>query len=761
MPTDLHHNEPGRVDDGEGEAFDIGNLVLFQYLRKYWITALATAVVVTTLAVFFTLGQKRIYEAHTTVMLDPSPPRPLGNNVETVTDMGADDFWNNQEYYETQYHIMKSRRVALAVVNELGLQNDLAFVRNLAEGIDAERGQPVEAETAAEILRSRLEVAPVKDSRLATVKYRDANPKRSQRIVAAVVETYAQQNLDNAIASTASATDWLYSQLDTLKDDLESSELDLHRYRKENNILSVAFDDKSNMLRSEMSEISTELTRVRAALVEAQARSSVLSTVSADDPSNIASSELLRSNVLASLRAGYEAAKRDRAAIMGSGKGENHPEVVSATQRLEAAKTAVLHEVRNIKRAVARDVAVLQRQAGGLAGMFGKAKEQAHELNLLEIEYNRLRRSKDNTERLYSLLLERTKEADLSRMLRVNNISIVDRPLVPTAPVSPNVPLNLALGVFLGLALGIGTAFLRGLMDRTIKAPEDIKQELGVTFLGLLPQFGKSLEARYGGKKKKQRHRGRRVQEGPTELVVHNAPTSAVAEAARAIRTNLMFMDPDDPARTLLVTSAGPSEGKTTVATCIAIAMAQAGQRVLLIDCDLRRPRVRSVFGLPAGPGVTSVLLDTPFVDAVQETEVPRLSVMTSGPVPPNPAELFHTERFKKLLEESTTRFDRVIVDSPPVAAVTDATILSTLVDTTVLVVRAGKTRKDVGRHALRSILGVGGNLAGVVLNAMDSAASSYAYSPYYRYAKDSYYATDEPELEELPPSERHDQLSA
>lgn len=758
MSTVPHNIEPGGDEDGDGGSVDVTKLVLFQHLRKHWITALATAVVVITVAVFFTLGQKRIYEARTTVMLDPSPPRPLGRNVETVTDMGADNFWSNQEYYETQFHIITSRRIALAVVNDLGLQNDTAFLKNLPDGETAEGAEPVEAEAAAEILRSRVEVEPIKDSRLTSVKYRDASPARSQRILAAVVDTYMQQNLDNAIASTASATDWLYSQLDTLKEDLESSELDLQRYKKDNNILSVAFDDKSNMLRTEMSEISTELTRVRAALVEAQARSSVLSTVSADDPSNIASSELLRSQVLSSLRTEYESAKSERAAILGSGKGENHPQVAAATQRVEAAKTAVLSEIRNIKRAVARDVAVLQRQAGGLSGMFDKAKEQAHDLNLLEIEYNRLRRSKENTERLYSLLLERTKEADLSRMLRVNNISIVDRPLVPTAPVSPNVPLNLALGVFLGIALGIGTAFLRGLMDRTLKSPEDVKQELGVTFLGLLPQFGKSSEAPYGGKK---RHRGRRVQEGPTELIVHNAPTSGVAEAARAIRTNLMFMDPDDPARTLLVTSAGPAEGKTTVATCIAVAMAQAGQRVLLIDCDLRRPRVRSIFGIPAGPGVTSVLLDTDFVEAVGETEVPGLHVMTSGPVPPNPAELFHTERFKKLLEEAATRFDRVIVDSPPVAAVTDATILSILVDRTVLVVRAGKTRKDVGRHALRSILGVGGNLAGVVLNAMDSAASSYAYSPYYHYAKDPYYATETPELEDVPPSERHDQMSA
>jgi polysaccharide biosynthesis transport protein len=756
VSADVKSVAPKLVDETEESSTgDASNLVLLQYLRKYWITAVATAVIVVTIAVFFTLGQKRIFEAHTTVMFDPSPPQPLGSSVETVMDMGADNYWSNQEYYETQYHIITSRRVALAVVAELGLHHDPGFLGNLPEGDTEEQAQSAPPEVAAETLRSRLEVTPIKDSRLASVKYRDASPMRAQRVLAAVVETYTKQNLDNALASTSTATDWLHSQLDTLKGDLESAELDLHKYKKSNNILSVAFDDKSNMLRTEMSEISTELTRVRASLVEAQARSAVLSTVDESDPTNIASSELLRSGLLASLREEYERAKRDRAALMGAGRGANHPEVAAATQRVEAAKAAVLKEIGNIKRAVGRDVAVLQRQAGGLSAMFDTAKNQAHDLNLLEIEYNRLRRSKENTEKLYSLLLERTKEGDLTQMLRVNNISVVDEPLVPSYPVSPNVPMNLAFGVFLGVMLGIGTASLRGLFDRTLKAPEDVRQELQATFLGLLPQFGKQSADYYG----KRRHRGRRLEAGAPELVVHHDPTSGVAEAARAIRTNLMFMDPDSPAKTLLVTSAGPSEGKTTVATCIAIAMAQAGQRVLLIDCDLRRPRIRRVFGISGDNGVTSALLDDTFTEAVQDTTVPNLRVMGSGPVPPNPAELFHTDRFKRLLERARSRFDRVIVDSPPVAAVTDATILSTLVDGTVLVVRAGKTRKDVGRYALRSLQGVGGKVAGVVLNAMDFSRSSYLYSQYYYYGTSSY-APDSPDRGDAVAEDR-DHLSA
>jgi capsular exopolysaccharide synthesis family protein len=225
-------------------------------------------------------------------------------------------------------------------------------------------------------------------------------------------------------------------------------------------------------------------------------------------------------------------------------------------------------------------------------------------------------------------------------------------------------------------------------------------------------------------------------------LVVHEAPSSSIAEAARAIRTNLMFMAPDKPFQTLLVTSAGPAEGKTTVACCIAIAMAQAGQTVAILDCDLRRPRIHRVFGLSSSSGLTTSLIDGDFEGVAMETEVPGLSVIPAGPIPPNPAELFHTERFAKFLDHVRSRYDRIIIDSPPVAAVTDPAVLSTLADGTVLVVRAFRTRKEVARHAARLLRGVGGVIAGVVLNAVDFTKTEYKYS-YYYYRRDEYYRNE------------------
>jgi capsular exopolysaccharide synthesis family protein len=292
-------------------------------------------------------------------------------------------------------------------------------------------------------------------------------------------------------------------------------------------------------------------------------------------------------------------------------------------------------------------------------------------------------------------------------------------------------------------------------MDRTVKVPDDLEDELELSFLGLLPQVGGGLFGGYGykyGYARRKRRRGQPTEQGKPELVVHHDPTGSVAEASRAIRTNLMFMSPDQPHRVMLITSAGPSEGKTTVACCISVAMAQTGQRVLLVDCDLRRPRIHRVFGHSSEAGISTALLDGKLDEVIHATEVPNLFVLPAGPVPPNPAELFHTERFKQLLGELRGRFDRVIIDSPPVVAVTDPTILSTQVDGVLLVLRAFKTRKDLARHALRSMQDVGGKMVGGVLNAVDFSKLEYKYS-YYYYRRDGYYAHD-PSSPESKPSD-------
>jgi capsular exopolysaccharide synthesis family protein len=284
------------------------------------------------------------------------------------------------------------------------------------------------------------------------------------------------------------------------------------------------------------------------------------------------------------------------------------------------------------------------------------------------------------------------------------------------------------------LILGIGAALARELLDRTVKAPEDIERDLGLTFLGLLPQvLDGPFDPAYGQRKGRRRAAHTAETLGKPEFVVHAHPSSGLAEAARAIRTNILFMAPDRPYRTLLVTSAAPADGKTMIACWMATAMAQAGQRVVLVDCDMRRPRLHKIFDARGHTGITTAMLDMGELDgALLKTPIPNLTVLPCGPVPPNPAELLHSEAFNNVLEELGRRFDRVVIDSPPLAPVTDAAVLSARVDGTLLVIRALKTTKDVARRATRSLRDVGANVVGAVLNAVDAKQRDYGY--YYQY---------------------------
>lgn len=737
-----------RSETDEG-GFDV--LAIWRTVLKYWATALATALVISVSVAFYTLGQTKIYESTSTVQFDPNPPRPLGGKVEAVVEMGAGAVWDTREYYETQYQIIQSMNVATKVVRELGLNRDAAFIYNLPREMQAPKMEPVTEEIAAETLKGRLKVEPVKGSRLASIRLMDANPERAAKILASVVDTYVQQNIETAVDATVSANTWLTEQMNKLKADLETSEMALHDYKKNNDLLAAAFDDKSNMLREQMEQLGKMLTDARARSKEVQARRDQIAKVKVEDPTDMPSTDLLQNDLLRTLRSQYIEAKRDREALLRSGKGPNYDEVKAKEARMEESKIAILGEVRNVQRALDRELATVRQHESGLAGLLSQAKTEGTELNRLEIEFHRLRRSKENNEKLYSLLLERTKESDLARMLNVNNVRVLDRPRVPRSPVRPNVPLNIGAGILLGLLLGVGTAMGRAVLDRTIKTPGDVEQVLGVSFLGLIPELEITKES---ASKQKARRRGRGGGSPGRELIVHEMPTSGIAEASRSIRTNILFTAPDKPYKVMLITSAAMGEGKTTVACCIAIAMAQTGKRVVIVDCDLRRPRLHRIFQKPSDAGLTAALVEEGHEEQIEETEVPNLSVFVAGPHPPNPAELLQSERFKTVLKRLTTKFDYVILDSPPVLAVTDAAVLSTLVDGVVMVTRAFQTRKELAQHALRRLTDVGAHVAGVVLNAVNLTKDEYKYS-YQYYRRGGYYAEEQrpSRIEAAPPS--------
>lgn len=291
-----------RPETEEG-GFDA--LAVWRTVLKYWATALATALVISVSIAFYTLGQTKIYESTSTVQFDPNPPRPLGGKVEAVVEMGAGAVWDTREYYETQYQIVRSMTIATKVVKELGLHRNPAFLYNLPREAPAPKDVIVSEEIAAETLQGRLKVEPVKGSRLALLRLQDANPERAALILSSLVDTYVQHNIQVAIDATVDANAWLTNQLSTLKVDLEKSEMDLHDYKKNNDLLAAAFDDKSNMLREQMDQLNKMLTDAQARTKEVQARRDQIAKVKAEDPTDMPATELLQSELLRSLRTDY------------------------------------------------------------------------------------------------------------------------------------------------------------------------------------------------------------------------------------------------------------------------------------------------------------------------------------------------------------------------------------------------------------------------------------------------------------------------
>jgi polysaccharide biosynthesis transport protein len=711
---------------------------IFRAARKHWILLLLVLGASIGFTYAYTASQVRIYEAVGTVQFDPQPLRPLGTQLSKDNDQ--DSFWTNAEYFATQRQILTSRRVATGVVKKLGLSRDAAFL-----GVPP--GTNVSEELAAESLRARVSIRPVQESRLAEVAIRDPDPARAQRVLTALLETYVEQNLETTLGSANTTAEWLDTQLGKLKNDLESQEMDLHDFKKSNNLLSVSFDDQSNMLRAQIQQLNATLTDLKAKRETLAARLEVVLKVNIDDPSTIPESSLFHAS-LSPLKQRYTEARTELGRLSALGKGDQYPEVAAKRAEVEGSRAALLKEIDNLRHGVAMDLEAAQRELGGVSSLYESAKKQALDLNINELKYTRLRRSKDSTERVFGMVLERSADTGLSKVMPFNNVRVVDRPLRPGRPVSPRPAQNMAFGATLGLLLGLLAAVGREALDRTAASAEQVEQDLAIPSLGSLPDTaGRALHGSYygqpdkqeGGKRKRSPPPGTDPEPGArSELLVHTHPKSAVAEAARAIRTNILFLSPDRPFRTLLVTSAGPSEGKTTVATSLAIAMAQTGRKVCLVDCDLRRPRVRDLFGCDPANGVTTCLLNPEKLDeALTQTVVPTLSVLPAGPTPPNPADLVQSEAFGRLLSDLKARFDHIIIDSPPICVVTDAAIASTRVDATVLVVRQRRSRRDMVRRALRVLKDVGSHCPGFVLNAATERGTNYDYG-YYRYGSSS-----------------------
>lgn len=724
---------------GAQDSFDLGHYVRI-VLKYKWVIVGATALM-TLLTGLWTARQPKIYEAVCTLRYDPNPPRYLGSAVEEVAST-VPSYWASREFYRTQNQIIGSRAVMDLVVTKLGLHHDPDFFGVPQNERKNWKGASVEL--AAKKLQSRVTVDQIKETQLVLIQVQDTNAERARVLANAIADAYIEKTMSDRLESTGNALKWLSNQLQSLRGQLESSEHELHKFKTDNNVLSLSMEDRQNIVANDIARYSEALSNAKTKRVELQARLNALRSLDRSDPLKVQAASLTASAALNGLRETYRAKLGERDALAVK-YGENHPEMKRLTAELSILRKELSDEVDGLIGSVETDLKQVQQEETGLKSLLDQANSAGLELNVKETEYGRLNRARETNDKLYRLVLERTAETDLTQALKVSPIKIIDRALKPNYHVSPRLTVNLALGFLAGLVLGIALAFLAAQLDRTVKSVEDV-EAIGLPILGVLPRSAPE-QARRGTYGTKPRPNAAPQPVENLDLIVHTHPMSSVAESCRSIRTNLTFMSPENPLRALVVTSAFPQDGKTTVAVNLAIALAQSGKRVLLIDTDLRKPRIHKSFDLPRGGGVSSVLVgEAQLDDVVCKTQVDCLSVLPCGPIPPNPSELLHTARFTALVDEALSKYDRVIFDSPPVTVVTDAAVIAPQVHGAVIVVRAQNTTRDALRSVLRQLHDVAANIVGGVLNDLDPTGREYGYGKKYYYRRYGYYYGTDPE---------------
>lgn len=738
MADHLAPNDDSGPEGGSEEGLDIRD-----YLRVLWTykwVILLVAAGVTTLVVFWTLRQPKVYQATATIEYDPNPQTPLGREVEDVANP-VGSFWMSREFFATQNRIISSRAVSERVVRELELHRDPSFFY-VDEDARAE-WEEVSVAQAARTLQSRLVVEAIDETRIVAIRITDHDAERAATLANAVADAYIAKTLEDRVGSTVSALDWLGSRLDTLRGQLETSEDALHQFKLEHNIVSVSMEDRQNLVASDIQHFNEALTTARTRRIELQARAARLQTAAeGENPEDSASAfpenEAI-SGLVENLR--QKISERDGLATR---YGPNHQRMQELTQQIEGVRRQLREEMTGVVRAAQADVREVRRVETGIRSALDEATRNGLNLNLREIEYQRLNRERENNSKLYTLVLERTTETNLTRRFSSTHARTLDPALPPGFPMSPNVSLNAAGGLLAGVALGLAFAFLLGRLDRRLKSVADV-EALGLTIIGVLPRIDQIEEQPvYGSRRRRRAGADGDTDDGSRDLFAHTHPMSAAAECCRTIRTNLTFMSADDPIRAMVVTSASPREGKTTVTTNVAISLAQSGKRVLIVDTDLRRPRVHRAFGLRGNVGITSVIVgDRELSQVTQSTDIKNLEVLACGPIPPNPSELLHSSKFTELVELALTRYDRVIFDSPPLGAVTDAAVLAPQLDAALLVVKSHSTTRDALGSALRQLRDVGANVVGGVLNDLDPKRKGYG-NGYYYYRREGYYYADE-----------------
>jgi succinoglycan biosynthesis transport protein ExoP len=716
-------------------------------LREYWHvfrkrrwTILSVVLVIFTITLIGTIKERPVYRAQTMLEIEKQNPDVVSVQelfqLENVSDT----------YLETQYKILKSESLARRVVEALHLEQ----VKELNPGwVAGPNGLPETTAADPRLMQAvvqsfaaRLRVQPIERSRLVLVSFDSEDPNLAAKGANALASSYIEESLEAHWEATQKAREWLSQQLDDLKIKLEKSEDELQLYAKSNALVFLITDKGSteNIANERLRELQDELTKAQADRYQKESLYRLSQAGEYASLPDVADSGLLQNLTLRLAELNTEYAR------LTTTFSPDFPKVKQQQNQINEVEKALASERKRIASRIANDYAAASRREALVQEAFQAQQKQVNEVTVKAVQYNILKREVDTNKQLYEGLLTRLKEAGVSAGLKASAVRVVDPATPPSAPVKPRVFLNLSLALALGVCCAVGIALFQEHFDNTLKTPVDVERALHLPALAFIPAY-QSLNGQrrhtYGTPsfpKPPLNGGGKTPSNGKGWYLIDEsgAQSAALREAFRAFRTSVLLSTAGRPPRSLLITSAQPSEGKTTISANLAVSLAQLKQRVLLIDADLRRPNIHKVFHTQPGPGLASYLAGhQDWRDVVVPTVIPGLDIIPCGPLPPNPAELLFSERARTLLCETAEKYTTVVLDSAPVLNVADSRVLSVFVDGVVLVVRGHATPRELVQRAQAQINDAGGNIIGVVLNSVDVRGLDY-YS-YGNYHYDAY----------------------
>ncbi|HEY3570467.1 MAG TPA: polysaccharide biosynthesis tyrosine autokinase [Thermoanaerobaculia bacterium] len=707
-------------------------------LRRHWkLAAVCCALGLTGSGIHYAITPKA-YQATTIIQIERRNLTPLGN----AQNPWLENYWN-MEFYPTQYELLQSRGLAERVVKSLDLMEDPAFnpraAREAAKGGTAEADEAVLGALAAQ-LRGGLSVDPVRNTQLVQLSFRASSPEFAAKAANAFAEAYIDMGVEDRFATAGKASTFLSSQIEKLKEEISDKETQLQAFSRRSDI--VTMDPGANVTLKRLEALNTQYIDAKKTRIEREAQ--YHETLSGPRESM---SDSLTTGVVSDQRAQILKLEREYESKLKTYKPD-FPDMVALKTEIEKARqhlNEVLGEqVDKAKSTALSSYQTALRQEQELEGELNALKREAIDQNSAAVEYTNLKVEIQTRRDLLDELLRKQSETEVAVRLqdtRQSNIRIIDKAMVPGGPFQPSLRKDVTYGLLLGLLFGVGCAVLIEVLDRTVKAPEEVERKLGLPTLAVIQDLAESGKAYgysaygygespadekprarpgralAGGRVEKKKAPAAALPPSQIELVPHERPRTLISESYRSLRTALMLSSARE-LKAIAVTSAVAGEGKTATASNLAVVLAQLGRQVLLVDCDLRKPRLHQVFRVSNRFGLVNQLTATAEPEAVfLPTEVPNLWITPSGPIPPNPSELLSSDRMRDWLKAVRGRFDFVVLDTPPALAVTDATIVGMLADGVVLTLRSGKVTREEARLCRDRLRQSGIKILGAVLN--------------------------------------------